>query len=85
MSEDEEFVRHLESLGVPVTPEHRGTGVSKNTEEGALLAFSGSLRSTDPRHRVIAWVLLISFGFPGLITLLWLLREGLHWIWAQAS
>ena len=85
MSEDEEFVRHLESLGVPVAPEDRGRGLSRNTEEGALLAFSGSLRRTNPRHRVIAWVLLVSFGLPGLLTLLWLSRETLQWIWAQAS
>ena len=85
MSEDEEFVRHLESLGVPVAPEDRSRRVSSSTEEGALLAFSGSLRRSNPKHRFVAWLLLVALGTPALLTLLWLAGQALHWIWAQAS
>ena len=77
-------MRHLESLGVPVAPEHR-RGLSRNTEEGALLAFSGSLRRTNPRHLLVAWVMLIAIALPAALTMLWLAGQGLHWLWTQAS
>ena len=85
MNEDEEFVRHLESLGVPVAPEHRTRGLSRSTEEGALLAFSGALSASNPRHRLIAWILIVAFVFPVTGTLLWLAGQGIHLIWAQAN
>ena len=76
---DDEFVRHLDSLGVP---HHFGAGrkrsrfgLDRNTEEGALLAFSGALRRSNPRHRAIAWVLLFAVGLPAVLTSVWLLRE----------
>lgn len=85
MSDDEEFVRHLQSLGVPLSPEQRKLGLDRNTEEGALLAFAGSLRANNPRHRVVASVLLFAFGLPVVLTLLWVARQAVHWLWAQAS
>jgi hypothetical protein len=73
-AEDElAFVRHLDSLGVPHpygSPRPRGLGLDRNTEEGALLAFSGALRPDNPVHRAVAWVLLAAFGIPVLLALL---------------
>ena len=69
------FVRHLDALGVPhalSSPDARRLGLDRNTEEGALLAFSGALRRDRPGHRVVAWVLLAAFGVPVLLALL-------HW------
>lgn len=73
-AEDEAaFMRHLDSLGVPHElhgHDARGIGLDRNTEEGALLAFSGALRPENPVHRVVAWVLLAAFGLPALFALL---------------
>ncbi|MGY2873716.1 hypothetical protein ACVW00_000906 [Marmoricola sp. URHA0025 HA25] len=71
--DDDAFVRHLESLGVPHpygSPDARRIGLDRNTEEGALIAFSSSLRPGNVRHRVVAWVLLAAFGLPVLFALL---------------
>ena len=72
--EDEEaFLRHLDALGVPHphgSPDARRLGLDRNTEEGALLAFSGALRSDRPTHRAVAWVLLVAFALPALVALL---------------
>jgi hypothetical protein len=71
--EDDAFLRHLASLGVPHpygSYDARRLGLDRNTEEGALLAFSGSLRPDKPTHRVVAWVLLASFGLPVLFAVL---------------
>lgn len=71
--DDTAFVRHLESLGVPHpfgSPEPRRTGLDRNTEEGALIAFSSALRPENPVHRAVAWVLLAAFAFPALLALL---------------
>jgi hypothetical protein len=70
--EDVAFVRHLESLGVPHpygSPDARGLGLDRNTEEGALLAFSGALRPDKPSHRAVAWILLAAFGIPVVLAL----------------
>lgn len=67
------FVRHLDSLGVPHpyrSADARPLGLDRNTEEGALLAFSSALSPTRPAHRVVAWVLLAAFGLPALVALL---------------
>jgi hypothetical protein len=75
-AEDEAaFVRHLDSLGVPHpygSHDARRLGLDRNTEEGALLAFSSALRPNKPTHRVVAWVLLAAFGLPVLFALV-------HW------
>jgi len=71
--DDDAFVRHLDSLGVPHpygSADARRIGLDRNTEEGALIAFSSSLRAANPRHRAVAWVLLAAFGLPALFTLL---------------
>lgn len=71
--DEDAFARHLDALGVPRpdrSPEARRLGLDRNTEEGALLAFSGALRPDKPAHRVVAWVLLAAFGLPVLLALL---------------
>jgi hypothetical protein len=78
-AEDElAFVRHLDSLGVPHpygSPQPQGLGLDRNTEEGALLAFSRSLRPDNPVHRGVAWILLAAFGIPVVLALLHLVGE----------
>jgi hypothetical protein len=67
------FLRHLDSLGVPHqhgSQDARRLGLDRNTEEGALIAFSGSLRPDRPSHRAVAWVLLAAFGLPALFAIL---------------
>jgi hypothetical protein len=71
--EDTAFVRHLDALGVPHpygSADARRIGLDRNTEEGALLAFSGALRPDRPTHRLVAWVLLVAFGLPVVLLLL---------------
>lgn len=78
--EDLAFVRHLDSLGVPHpygSPRRRGLGLDRNTEEGALLAFSRSLHPENPLHRAVAWVLLAAFGIPVVLALLHLAVQAL--------
>jgi len=73
------FLQHLDALGVPhqlVSQDARRLGLDRNTEEGALISFSGALRPDNPVHRVVAWVLLAAFGFPAVLLLLHL-AEGL--------
>lgn len=65
--DEEAFRRHLDSLGVPHhfgSRDARRLGLDRNTEEGALLAFSSSLRPDKPVHRAVAWVLLAAFCLP---------------------
>jgi hypothetical protein len=72
-ADEDAFLRHLESLGVPHqygSPDARRLGLDRNTEEGALIAFTGSLRPDKPLHRVGAWILLAAFGLPVLFALL---------------
>jgi len=77
------FVRHLDSLGVPHpygSRDARRLGLDRNTEEGALLAFSSSLRADRRGHRVVAWVLLVAFGLPAVLALLRVTFELLVWV-----
>lgn len=77
------FVRHLDSLGVPhpdANRDARRLGLDRNTEEGALVAFSGSLRADKPVHRVVAWVMLVAVGLPAVLALLHLADEVLVWL-----
>ena len=77
--DEEAFLRHLDTLGVPHPYGSRDAqrlGLDRNTEEGALVAFSGALRGDKPVHRLVAWVLLAAFGIPVAIALLHL-AEGL--------
>jgi hypothetical protein len=54
-------------------------GLTRNTEEGALLEFAASLSSAKKSHVVIAWVLLVSFALPPLLVALSLLVRATAW------
>lgn len=54
--------------------EHERMGLSRNTEEGALLEFANALNPARPGHRVVAWIALLALGLPLLLSLLSLLR-----------
>ncbi len=43
-------------------------GFDRNTEEGALIGMMGSLDSAKPVHKMVAWVLLVAFSLPLLLT-----------------
>lgn len=49
-------------------------GLNANVPDGALLEFAGALDGAKLSHRVVAWVLLVAFAAPALLTLLSLLR-----------
>jgi hypothetical protein len=51
----------------PLPLEHRELGLTRNTEEGALLEFAANLDSSKLSHVVIAWVLLLAFALPPLL------------------
>lgn len=53
--------------------EARRMGLSRHTEEGAVLAFASALDRAKPGHKMMAWILLVTFAAPALYTLLWLL------------
>jgi hypothetical protein len=61
----------------PVLPAHKGIpaeaqrmGFSRNTEEGALLEFASALNRTKPSHRITAWLMLLAFVAPALLSFL---------------
>jgi hypothetical protein len=73
LDDEDGFLRHLDSLGVPHpygSSDARRLGLDRNTEEGALIAFTGSLRPDKPLHRIGAWIMLGAFGLPALFALL---------------
>ena len=47
--------------------EHQQLGLTRNTEEGALVEFAASLSSAKRSHVLIAWVLLAAFVLPVLL------------------
>jgi hypothetical protein len=53
--------------------EARRMGLSRHTEEGAVLQFASSLDGAKPGHRMMAWILLVTFAAPALYTLILLL------------
>jgi hypothetical protein len=57
----------------PRPEEANRMGLSRHTEEGAVLYFASSLDRGKPGHRMMAWILLITFAAPALYTLLLLL------------
>ena len=76
--DDAAFLRHLDALGVPHpygSPDARRIGLDRNTEEGALIAFSSALRPSNAAHRAVAWILIGTFGLPALLALLHLAGE----------
>ena len=48
-------------------------GLSRHTEEGALLEFAGSLNRAKPVHQLLAWLLLAAFAAPAIYTIAFLL------------
>ncbi|GAA3126024.1 hypothetical protein JOF29_006280 [Kribbella aluminosa] len=57
----------------PRPDEARKIGLSRHTEEGAVLYFASSLDRGKPGHRMMAWILLITFAAPVVYILLVLL------------
>ncbi|HET6293189.1 MAG TPA: hypothetical protein VFG33_07440 [Kribbella sp.] len=53
--------------------EARRMGLSRHTEEGAVLQFASSLDGAKPGHKMMAWILLVTFAAPALYTLILLL------------
>lgn len=53
--------------GIPA--EARRMGLTRHTEEGALLDFAGSLNATKPSHRMMAWLMLLVFTAPAAFLL----------------
>jgi hypothetical protein len=56
--------------GQHLPPDARRMGLSHHVIEGALLDFAGRLDSTKPAHRITAWVLLVVFGLPVVLSVL---------------
>ena len=54
--------------GIP--PEAQRIGLTRNTEEGALLEFASALDNAKPSHRLAAWFMLLAFVAPAILTLL---------------
>ncbi len=60
-----ETTGHVHSMrGIP--DDARMLGLDRNTEEGAMVAMAGSLSPTKLSHRVVAWLVLLSFLGPML-------------------
>jgi hypothetical protein len=53
--------------------EAKRMGLSRHTEEGALVEFASSLNGAKPVHKLIAWLMLVTFAAPALYTALILL------------
>jgi len=45
-------------------------GFDRNTEQGALLALTGSLDPAKSGHKAVAWLLLFSVAGPAVFVLL---------------
>ena len=52
----------------------RRMGLNASVPDGAMLEFAGALDSRKPLHRLVAWVLLVAFVVPVLLTLVNVLR-----------
>jgi hypothetical protein len=54
----------------PAMPaEARRMGLTKHTEEGALVAFASSLDGAKLGHKFVAWLMLLTFVLPALLML----------------
>lgn len=51
------------------TPEAARIGLDRNCIEGAQLAFFSHLRPEKRSHKVVAWIGLVAFGLPVVLTL----------------
>ena len=54
--------------GIPA--DARRMGLDRNTEQGALLALTGSLDPTKRGHKAVAWLMLVAVVGPGVFVLL---------------
>ncbi len=54
--------------GVPVDAQRMG--LDRNTVEGSMLAMAGTLNGARWTHRVVAWLLLVVFVSPLVLTVL---------------
>jgi hypothetical protein len=69
---DLELIRPEDFLAPdPIPADARRLGLDRNTEEGALLALAGALNPRKLSHRLMAWLLIVAFVAPVLLTLLW--------------
>ena len=59
------FVQHS-----PIPADARRLGLDRNTEEGAMVAMAGALNPAKWSHRIIAWLLLVTFALPFVLSLL---------------
>lgn len=66
----DESTPHLWHQRVHMPADQRRMGLDARTEEGALVEFAAALDGSRPSHRVVAWVLLASFGVPAILTAL---------------
>jgi hypothetical protein len=57
----------------PRPEEAKTMGLSRHTEEGALVEFASSLNGAKPGHKFVAWLMLLAFAGPALYTALVLL------------
>lgn len=49
-------------------PDHARMGLTRNTEEGALIELAANLDGARASHRAVAWLLLVVFALPVLLT-----------------
>ena len=56
--------------GLAVPPDARRMGLTHYVPEGAILDFAGRLDAAKPGHRAAAWMLLLLFGLPVLLSVL---------------
>ena len=56
--------------GHTLPPDASRIGLTHHVPEGAILDFAGRLDATKPGHRAAAWMLLLLFGLPVLVSLL---------------
>jgi hypothetical protein len=59
--------------------EQRQLGLTRNTEEGALVEFAANLDSSKKFHVVVAWLLLVAFALPPILGVLSLLYRVTAW------
>lgn len=64
---------HLWHLRLHMPDDQRRMGLDARTEEGALVEFASALDGRRPAHRLVAWVLLVTFGVPAALSAVHLL------------
>lgn len=65
-----ELIRPEDFLGHNGIPrDAKRMGFDRNTEEGALIALAGSLNPGKRSHRIVAWILLVTFAVPLMLGL----------------